>query len=210
VATSVSCPSTSFCAASDLAANILNLRRDHVGPIKAVPVSPPAATAHLVCFAHLRVAVDSSKWRQATTAHLEHAGIDRHGHEPVTSLVVRPSFCVAVDNAGNRDHLQRIRLERGQRWTPPPLTSVSCTSSSFLRRGRRRGEAVFYTGTWATVPIDGATSSLGLLRLVQLLRSSDNAGNAAVYTGTWASPVSVDWTASSPRSGVPRPLLRSC
>jgi RHS repeat-associated protein len=193
--TSVSCPSSIFCAAVDRSGNAV-LYNGSTWSVSSVDgtnaltsVSCPSSTfCAAVDNAGNAVLYNGSTWSVASV----------DGTNALTSLSCPSStFCAAVDGTGN------AVLYSGSTWSVSsvdgtnPLTSISCSSSTFCAAVDGSGNAVLDDGsTWSATSVDGTN----VLSAVSCTASSfcmaaDTSGNAISYDGTtWSSATSIDGT----------------
>jgi hypothetical protein len=195
---SVSCPTTTFCAAVDSSGNALTFngatwtkptRLDttgYAGNLTAVSCAPSSFCA----------AVDNSGNVETYngTSWSTPVNVDINGLTSVSCPSA--SFCVAVDGVGKA-------LTYNGSWSAPTnidsgngLTSVSCPSASFCVAVDGVGKALTYNGSWSAPPTS-IDSGNGLTSVsctsASFCAAVDNAGNAATFTVSgWGASTSID------------------
>ncbi len=194
---SVSCPSTSFCAAVDNAGDVLTYNgtswsTDHLDGTNILEgVSCPTTT---FCAA---VDNDGEVTTYNGTTWTTPASID--GTTVMSSVsCTSSSFCTAVDNGGN------ALIYNGTTWTKKGIDSkmldrVSCASSSVCAAVDNSGYIVSTSNGWSTktnTDADGSTH-IGSISCptASFCAAVDNSGNVITgnpSTPSWASAVSID------------------
>jgi RHS repeat-associated protein len=193
---SVSCASSSFCAAVDDDGNALTYNGsswsepDPIdGTVALDAVSCPTST---YCMA---IDVDGSYLTYDGRSWANPVGFDV-GDEPTSVSCISSSWCMAVDDDGI------AWTWNGARWTQDNLElgtafyGVSCTSSSFCVAVDDSGNALTDTsGTWTTKSIDGSYALFAVSCASSIFCVAvDSDGNALTDTsGTWTTK-SIDGT----------------
>ncbi len=163
---SVSCPSSSFCAAGDDEGNGLTYN----GGTWSTPASIDPGTAHYLSMscptASFCAAVDAAgnglTYNGSTWS--DPASIDPGGDLTSVSCPTA-SFCAAVDRSGN------VLTYNGSTWSAPQsidpggqgLVSVSCASASFCVAVDNTGDALTYTGSGIVLSVAESGSGSGMV-----------------------------------------------
>ena len=196
--TSVSCPTSSFCAAVDASGNAATFNGaswtafsqvDSTNDITSVscPTSGFCAAVDSVGNA---VMFDGILWTSF-------GQIDSTNN--ITSVSCpTSSFCAAVDAAGNADTFNGIGWAGAASIdSTNPLTSVSCPTSSFCAAVDSVGNAGALNGTWSFAPVDASEHLTSVSCATSTFCAAvDAGGNALTFNGSqWTVIASVDPTA---------------
>jgi hypothetical protein len=158
--TSISCPTSSFCAMVDAGGDVLTETSGvwsaprNIDGGDLVGVSCASAT--------LCVAVDGSgnAWSFDGSSWTASPGVDP---EPFTSVscAIATSTCIAVDVAGDAVEYSEGAWVGPLRVAAGPLTAVSCASATSCRAVDATGEVYTFNGSWSSptrLGINGLTS----------------------------------------------------
>ena len=190
--TSVSCASSSFSAAVDLAGNVLT----YDGSSWSAPNAITEGGILSVSCASTTFCVDvgegggENTWNGSSWNGPGPVGSDEFNLNSVSCPTSQ--FCVAVDDNGGADTWD------GSTWTGPTtvdseedLTSVSCVSSSFCAAVDDGGNALVYDGvSWTSAgDVDGENGFESVsCSSAAFCVAVDNEGNALTYNGaSWSS-----------------------
>jgi serine/threonine protein kinase len=196
----VTCPSTSFCAAAGYASggNIFTFdgsswsAPDLIDPGYKLHSVACASASFCVAGASVNMFVDSGgSWSGPDAVDPN----DANGNGVEAVSCASSSFCVAVDAIGNA-----LTYANGS-WSSPldidnggQLKSVSCTSSSFCVAVGAAGNALVYSGgSWSSSrEIDGVSLDSVSCTSSSFCMAVDAQGDALTYTnGSWSSPRAV-------------------
>ena len=196
----VTCPSTSFCAAAGYASggNIFTFdgrswsAPDLIDPGYKLHSVACASASFCVAGASVNMFVDSGgSWSGPDAVDPN----DANGNGVEAVSCASASFCVAVDAIGNA-----LTYANGS-WSSPhdidnggQLKSVSCTSSSFCVAVGAAGNALVYSGgSWSSSrKVDGASLDSVSCTSSSFCMAVDAQGDALTYTnGSWSSPRAV-------------------
>jgi len=191
VMTGISCPTTTFCMAVDLAGNAV-VEQSSVWDVNSIDdnalyaVSCASATFCVaVDQAGNALAYNGSTW---TTTSVDPGNVLDTVSCPTTK------FCVAGDTAGN------VLLDKSSTWTSSPvdagqsIDAVSCSSAKACAAVDSSGNLLLYaSSTWTTTPIDGATAMYALsCKGTTFCAAVDKNGHSLTPNGTgkgrWKSP----------------------
>lgn len=193
---SVSCPSSSFCAAVDDVGDAVLLQGGRWGAPNDIDgtatLSSVSCASSTFCVA---AGLNGSGFVYASGSWTSTGNLD-NGNSLEAVSCPSNTFCLVGDSAGN------VMTYDGSSWSSPSsvdagnsISSVSCLSSSFCVAVDNVGNAlVDIGGTWSSSDIDGS----GQLNSVSCASSSfcvatDAAGNVLQFDGTsWSNPSSVD------------------
>jgi RHS repeat-associated protein len=196
---SISCPTTTFCAATDNAGDVLTYNgtswtSDPIDGTNTVEgVSCPTATFCMAVDNDGNAITWNGTWTLST-------GID--GTTAMWSVSCTSStFCTAVDNAGS------VLVYNGSTWTKTTgvdthmFDRVSCASSSVCAAVDTDGRVITTTNGWSTYAaktIDG-TIHIGSISCptTSFCAAVDNSGNVITgnpSTNTWVAAASIDGT----------------
>jgi hypothetical protein len=186
--TSVSCPTSSFCAAVDEEGNVW----ENTSGTWTMQVADPgnevysiSCTSSSFCVAVDNVGnaliYDSSTW---STNNIDST-------TPINTVSCASSiFCVAVDNTGDALIFNGTNWSSGNIAGGSVLFGISCVSSSFCVATTNGGEVYIYNGSTWTGPNDiDSGQSLNSVSCTSTIfcMAVDNAANAWTYNGTsWA------------------------
>jgi serine/threonine protein kinase len=196
----VTCPSTSFCAAAGYASggNIFTFdgsswsAADLIDPGYKLHSVACASASFCVAGASVNMFVDSGgSWSGPDAVDPN----DANGNGVEAASCASSSFCVAVDAIGNA-----LTYANGS-WSAPldignggQLKSVSCTSSSFCVAVGAAGNALVYSGgSWSSSrEVDGVSLDSVSCTSSSFCLAVDAQGDALTYTnGSWSSPRAV-------------------
>jgi len=146
--TSITCPTSAFCALSDLGGDVRTETSGAWSPpthLDALGLSAVSCATATLCVAvdglGSAFTFDGSNWTEAS-------GVDPVGLTAV-SCATSTTTCVAVDVAGDALVYSSGSWSAPRRVAPSPLNAVSCASSGLCRAVDASGTVYTYTGSWS-------------------------------------------------------------
>jgi hypothetical protein len=197
---SVSCPTSTFCAAVDEAGNALTYNGSHWSAPQGVDVGNEL-TAVSCSSAEFCLAMDSSGnalfYNGSGWTDPEAVANAILGPAPITSVSCTSAvFCVAVDSSHSAYIYDGAGWTTDLSVTDPGTNSVSCTSPTFCVDVTKDGTATFYNGAgWGSpedVDSNGGLNSISC-PTSRFCLAVDTRGSYLTYSGsTWSSPLRID------------------
>jgi glycosyl hydrolase family 113 len=184
--TSVSCPTSSFCAEVDLGGDVLTETAGiwsaptHIDQAGLVSVSCASTT---LCLAVDEVGdaliYDGSTWDGSRVDSVPMSSV---------SCITGSATCVAVDVAGRAFTFSAGTWSAPSQVATSPLTAVSCATTSYCVAVDDGGSAHTYTGTWSSTSLGTSSLTSVACATTSLCVAGDDAGSLyRDVAGSWTS-----------------------
>jgi RHS repeat-associated protein len=193
---SVSCPTSSFCAAVGSGGYVTTYN----GTAWSTPVAADSTRSLVAisCFSStFCVAVDSSGYETTFNGTSWSTPVDVDSSRALSAVVcTSATFCVAVGAGGYEATYTGTWATATKVDSTRSMTALSCASSTFCVAVDGSGyEASLSGSSWTASKIDGTKSLTSVsCPTSTFCEAVDSSGNAIKYSGSWATAASIDST----------------